>query len=268
MAKCLIAGLHSAGKSTYIGALAYMLQNPVNNQILTLNENPEDLSYLNKLIDPWLSLKKMERTTRGFANNIDLDLIRSTDRKTFSVSLPDIAGEDYESVVNKNSEVITNWSDKPDAILLFINQWQNDVLKEQLGEIEPLDKSKEPPVFELKDMASVVQNVLILKELYQIYPWKKLAIGLSSWDKFENDYSSPVDMLKSRAPFLYNFIMHYFPEVYIFGVSAQGDEYVEDDIIQNKLIERTENGTRAFIVDSDGKKSYDLTLPLNFLISE
>lgn len=58
MARCLIAGLPAAGKSTYIGALAYMLQNPVKNQILTLNENPDDLSYLNKLIDPWLNLQK------------------------------------------------------------------------------------------------------------------------------------------------------------------------------------------------------------------
>ena len=116
MAKCLIAGLPAAGKSTYIGALAYMLQNPVINQVLTLNENPEDLSYLNKLIDPWLSLQKMERTTRGFANNIDLKLVRKGDNKSFSISLPDIAGEDYESIVRMNSDVIASWSDKPDAI--------------------------------------------------------------------------------------------------------------------------------------------------------
>lgn len=69
MAKCLIAGLPAAGKSTYIGALAYILLNPVINQVLMLDENPDDLSYLNKLIDPWLNLEKIERTTRGFANN-------------------------------------------------------------------------------------------------------------------------------------------------------------------------------------------------------
>lgn len=268
MAKCLIAGLPAAGKSTYIGALAYMLQNPVSDQKLTLSENPEDLSYLNKLIDPWLSLQKMERTTRGFANNINLNLIRRSDGKTFSVSLPDIAGEDYESIVHQNSEVIKSWSDAPDALLLFINEWQTNILKEQLGDIEPFDKTKVPPLFTLKDMSSVVQNVLIIKELHNIFSWKKIAIGLSSWDKFQGDYVSPLDLLKSRTPFLHNFIMHYFPNAYIFGVSAQGDEYVDDEEIQNKLIERTENGTRAFIVDKSGNKSYDLTLPLNFLISD
>lgn len=268
MTKCLVAGLPAAGKSTYIGALAYILQNPVNNQMLMLNESLEDFSYLNKLIDPWLSLQKMERTTRGFANNIDLDLVRKSDDKIFSISLPDIAGEDYESIVRRNSEVIENWSDKPDALLLFINEWHNNILKEQLGDYEPLDGTKEPPAFELKDMSSTVQHVLMLKELHILFPWKKLAIGLSSWDKFQHEYNSPEGMLKDRAPFLYNFIMHNFPNAYIFGVSAQGDEYAKDEESQNRLIERTENGTRAFIVDNNGNKSYDLTLPLNFLISD
>lgn len=268
MAKCLIAGLPSAGKSTYIGALAYMLQNPVNNQVLTLNENPEDLSYLNKLIDPWLNLRIMDRTTRGFANNIELNLIRKVDNKSFSLSLPDIAGEDYVSIVRMNSDVIASWSNKPDALLLFINKWKNDILKEQVVNNKPIEKNEEPPAFELKDMSPEVQNVLMLKELHILFPWRKLAIGLSSWDKYKADYDLPVNMLKNRTPFLYNFIMHYFPHAYIFGISAQGDEYVDDDVIQNDLIERTENGTRAYIVDDKGHISYDLTLPLNFLISD
>ena len=267
MAKCLIAGLPAAGKSTYIGALAYILLNPVINQVLMLDENPDDLSYLNKLIDPWLNLEKIERTTRGFANNIDLKLVRPSDNKSFSISLPDIAGEDYESIVNMNSDVIASWSDKPDALLLFINEWDNDVLKEQLGEDkQPADKNAEPPAFELKDISSTVQNVLLLKELHLLFLWKKLAIGLSSWDKYQDDYQTPIDMLKSRAPFLYNFVTHYFPNTYIFGVSAQGDEYNKEN--KNSLIEKTEKGTRAFIVDYEGKQSYDLTLPLNFLISD
>ena len=268
MAKCLIAGLPAAGKSTYIGALAYLLQNPVNNQVLKLSETPDDLSYLNKLIGPWLSLQKMERTTRGFANNIDLKLVRITDGKTFSISLPDIAGEDYESIVLQNAEVIKKWTEEPDSLLLFINDWKDSYLKEQLGDTEPSNKTKEPPLFSIKDMSVTVQNVLILKELNILYPWKKLAIGLSSWDKFSKQYTSPVMMLEQRAPFLYNFVMHYFPDAYIFGVSAQGDEYIEDEDVQSTLLEKTEKGTRAFIVDKDGFMSYDLTLPLNYLISD
>ena len=268
MAKCLIAGLPAAGKSTYIGALAYLLQNPVSEQLLAFNENPEDLSYLNKLIDPWLSLRAIERTTRGAANNIDLNLVRKTDGKFFSISLPDIAGEDYGAIVSQNTEILERWSEEPDALLLFINTWQNVILKDELGDCEPQDKTKEPPAFSLKDISSAAQNVLLLKELYNVFPWKKLAIGLSSWDKYQANYSTPVKMLQERTPFLYNFLSHYFPDAYIFGVSAQGDEYADDEEKQILLMGKTENGTRAFVVDKVGQKSYDLTLPLNYLISE
>ena len=233
-----------------------------------MDENPNDLSYINKLVDPWLCLQKIERTTRGFVNNIDLNLVRKSDGQTFSVSLPDIAGEDYEAIVHQNAEVIKSWSEAPDSLLFFINEWQTDLLKEELGETEPQNRDKVPPMFVLKDMSAVAQNVLVLKELHNLFSWKKLAIGLSSWDQYQNAYQSPVRMLKERTPFLYNFIMHYFPEAYIFGVSAQGDEYLDDEETQNKLLEKTENGTRAFVVDRDGVKSYDLTLPINFLISE
>jgi hypothetical protein len=258
MAKCLIAGLPAAGKSTYIGALAYLLQHPVNDQLLSLMENPEDLSYLNKLIDPWLSLQAVDRTTRGVAYNIDLKLARNKD----------IAGEDYESIVTQNSEVIKNWSEEPDSLLLFINGWGNDILKEQMGDTEPQDKTSEPPSFSLKDISSVVQNVLLLKELHNLFPWKKLAVGISSWDIYADSYETPIELLKTRASFLHNFLMHYFPDAYIFGVSAQGAKYEENEDKQNELIERTENGTRAFVVDKNGHQSFDLTLPLQYLISE
>ena len=166
-----------------------------------------------------------------------------------------------------NSDVIERWSKKPEALLLFTNEWDKDVLKKQLGEDKnPAAKTVKPPAFELKDISSTVQNVLLLKELHLLFPWKRLAIGLSSWDKYQDDYRTPFDMLTSRAPFLDNFAPHYFPNTYIFGVSAQGDEYNKEN--KNSLIEKTEKGTRAFIVDYEGKQSYDLTLPLNFLISD
>lgn len=267
MTKCLIAGLPSAGKSTYIGALAYLLQNPIKDQRLILNQNPDDFTYLNKLIDPWLRLQKMDRTTRGFVNNIDLKLTKGSGSDILSVSLPDIAGEDYESIVQQNYDVIASWSENPDSLLLFINDLETNALEEQFGETEPDDKTQEPPVFNQKSMLNEVQNILLIKGLAHLFSWKRLAIGLSAWDKYSQDQTSPLRLLQDRAPFLYNFIMHYFPNTYIFGVSAQGDEYIDDEEKQNALLEKTENGTRAYVVDGCGNMSYDLTLPLNYLIS-
>lgn len=266
MAKCLIAGLPSAGKSTYIGVLAYLLSSPVKGQILRFSENPDDLSYLNRLSEPWLSQRIVDRTTLGSSFNIDFQLKRSTDDETISVQLPDIAGEDFVSMLKKQSEIVRSWSEKPDSLLFFIRECSIHVLAEQFEEKDKTGNTKGIPNFEVNSMSVDIQNVLLLKELHNLFPWKKLAIGISSWDLFTNDYPIPSDLLR-QSPFLYNFIKHYFPDAMIFGISAQGAEYNDSQELVEELEERTIRGERAYIVTDEGEKSYDLTLPLNFLIS-
>lgn len=266
MAKCLIAGLPSAGKSTYIGVLAYLLSSPVKGQILRFSENPDDLSYLNRLSEPWLSQRIVDRTTLGSSFNIDFQLKRSTDDETICVQLPDIAGEDFVSMLKKQSEIVRSWSEKPDSLLFFIRECATNILAEQFGEEDKTGNAKGFPNFEVNSMSLDIQNVLLLKELHNLFPWKKLAIGISSWDLFTNDYPTPSDFLR-QSPFLYNFIKHYFADAMIFGISAQGAEYNNSQELVEELEDRTIRGERAYIVTDKGEKSYDLTLPLNFLIS-
>lgn len=268
MAKCLIAGLPGAGKSTYIGALAYSLQNPSENQILSYADNPEDMSYLNKLSDPWLSLKRVDRTAMGMVNNVDLRLVRNTDAKKFQLTMPDIAGEDFISVLQKQSDLIKDWSEQADSLLFFINRWETNVLAETMGYMEPLNKTKEPPLFTASQMSVEVQNVLLLKQLHNLFQFKKIAICLSSWDKYVNDYSTPLDLLDERAKFLSNFLRHYFPNVDLYGVSAQGAEYSDNETQVEELMQKTMNGLRAYVVTSSGNKFYDLSLPLINLLEE
>lgn len=267
MAKCLIAGLPAAGKSTFIGALTYLLQYPVEGQLLKYVENPDDMSYLNRLTYSWLSQQKVDRTTRGFANRIELNVCKVTGESNISLSLPDIAGEDFETIIQRQSEVIKEWSESPDSLLLFINEWPNHTPADAFGITEPENKAKEPPQFTLNMMSVEVKNILLIKELYSLFKFKKIAIGLSSWDLYKQEYISPIELIKERACFLYNFLNHYFPNAYIFGVSAQGGEYKIDDQFCDEMVKKTEKGERAYIVDETGKLSYDLTVPINYLIS-
>lgn len=262
--KCLIAGLPGAGKTTYIGALAYLLQNTIKEQTLSLKEIPEDMSYLNKLSNPWLSLKPVDRTIRGSAYNIDLTL-KNQGGETLQLSLPDIAGEDFSSIIQNQSDVIDGWAEKPDSLLLFIKDLPVEVLAEDFDD-KDFEKSGKLPTFELRHMSPAIQNLLLLRELHNKYHWIKVAVCISAWDLIDSLGLSPRGYLEERSPFLNNFISHYFPDAIIFGISAQGVDYANIGDNAEELISKTEKGERAYVVMEDASKSFDLTLPLVHLI--
>lgn len=261
--KCLIAGLPSTGKTTYIGALSYLLSNPVDGQALEFAEIPEDFSYLNRLQQPWLSIKEVDRTKIGGATNIELCLKRNIDGNIISVSLPDIAGESFQAIVQNQSQYIKDWDNEPDSLMLFIKDLNSSLFADELQNDDPIKDTKLPS-FDMKDISNEIQNVLILKELHNLFPWKKLAICFTAWDEYINNYANPREYLEQNSRFMNNFVKRYFPNTKLFGISAQGGDYSAENA--ELLIEKTENGQRSFIVTEDGSLSYDLTLPLSSLI--
>lgn len=266
MAKCLIAGLPEAGKTTYIAALSYQLHNPNDTQKLSIRELPDDMSVINRLQNPWLEQRIVDRTSRGKVTDLEFKLKRNADGKSLDVNMPDIAGEDFCSLLEKQCEIINSWNDKPDSLLFFIKKIPTLVLTESFGDENKESASQDKiPKFTSLHIYEGVQNVLLIKELRRLFPWKRIAVGLTSWD-LHNSEEKPYDYLNQECPFLGNFLNQYFPEAYIFGISAQGWEYDENmdiDDCMNKTIE----GERSFVITPKGEKSYDITLPLNYLLS-
>lgn len=265
MAKCLIAGLPEAGKTTYIAALSYQLHNPNDKQKLSIRELPNDMSVINRLQNPWLEQRIVDRTSRGKVTDLEFKLKRNADGKSLDVNMPDIAGEDFSSLLEKQCEIINSWNDKPDSLLFFIKKIPTLVLTESFEDENKKSASQDKiPKFTSQHIYEGVQNVLLIKELRRLFPWKRIAVGLTSWD-LHNSEEKPNDYLKQECPFLGNFLNQYFPEAYIFGISAQGwqyDENMDIDDCMNKTIE----GERSFVITPEGEKSYDITLPLDYLL--
>ena len=266
MAKCLMAGLPAAGKTTYIAALSYLLQNATNVQTLRMKEKPADLSTINRLQKPWLDQRSVDRTSRGKVTDIELLLERISDNSSIEIHIPDIAGEDFSSILEKQSETINAWEEKPDSLIFLVKRIPPIALTESFSEDGTESKAENKiPKFTVQHIYEGVQNVLLIKELRRLFPWKRIAIGLTSWD-LHNTEGTPLSYLEKECPFLFNFIQQYFPDAYVFGLSAQGWEY-NDELNIDECQEKTIEGKRAFIIEPNGNKTFDITLPIDYLIS-
>ena len=260
MNKILIAGLPSAGKSTYIGALAYILQNPTEHQLFSFAENPKDLTNITRLNEQWLEMKPVERTTRGNGFISEFKIKKADD--IFEICFPDLAGEDFERTIENDYSIIQSWSQNVDAILYFINieNLPIEIFSESVENVDNCDKSNIPS-FDAQKMSIQIRNIMLLKGLVKVYHCKQILVGLSAWDK-SNEDDTPNSLLQNRAPLLYNYLKRLKSK--IIGISAQGVDYTQTD--KESWFDKTENGERAFIVNEQ-ERIFDITKPLDILLS-
>jgi len=265
--QCLIAGLPDSGKSTYIAALSYLLEHPVDNQQWILGNKAFDKTVLNKLSQPWMKVEEVDRTTQGIINSLDFDIIQSTKpNEHLLLNLPDMAGETFASLIMGTTEGFDTMEDSPDCLLYFIRKMPRHVLIEDLTSTdeEKAEPNTQKIEFTIQSISPDIQNILLLKELVKMYGISKLCIILSCWDERENE-EKPKETLKANNPFLYNYINYRFPNSPIYGLSAQGAEYLHQPEQTVMLLNKTREGTRCF-VKLDDNISHDITLPLTHLL--
>lgn len=259
MTKILIAGLPGAGKSTYIGALAYTLEHPAAEQSYKMAEIPEDSSTIKKLYKPWLSQTPVDRTIVG--SNTTVNLLVEKDERQIDLLLPDIAGEDFERLLQGRNEVVESWSGTADGLIFMIKDLSDDVFMEALNN----DGANQPVLstFTIKSMSTQVKNIVLIKELCKRYKFKKVIVAISAWDSCENNGKTPEETLRQFFPTFFNFLSQGLQNIHIIGVSAQGAEYKDEN--KDDIEKRTNDGTRAYIV-CDHEKVYDLSIPISFLV--
>lgn len=269
--KCLLAGLPGSGKTTYMAALSYMLEHHVENQELVLGAKVVDKSALNRISRPWMEMKEVDRTIRGIINSTDFDLVkRNAPNEHIKFDLRDIAGENYFSLLSGSQTGINPIDGNVSSLLFFVRDFPSHVLIEDIpsSQQKPSEgvqvETTQPVEFSTQSVSVDVLNVLLLKRLKDVCGFNKICVVLSCWDS-RNEEEIPEEILKNDAPFLYNYIRFHYPKCRIFGLSAQGAEYTNDKGQQDELLEKTRNGTRSYVV-LDSNKSYDISLPLTYLI--
>ena len=274
--KILIAGLPDAGKSSYIGALNGVMSQEGDLDLSPSKEKPSEWTYLNSLTEKWLDCQIVEHSSDGETKYINWPL-KNKEGQEIVITIPDMKGETYYDIINKEFEPkLAEFCKGATGILFFVNNMNRLILKEHamklIKEEDGEDKEEKSPAttkaeadklkLNVANMPDVTKNLLVIRYLRELMGNVKIVVAVSAWDEKKN-YPKVEDYFKKVCPAIYNYVINNFDSHMFCGVSAQGAEYGQNGLNLNTL---TEIGKRAYVFTIE--KMYDLSLPLGFLISE
>ena len=267
----LLAGLPAAGKSTYITALWAVEKDGKSGHLLSCDGMPSESSYIDSMRENWMVLKEVRRTTFAEPQEIVLPMKSSQTGENINLSLPDFKGEVFQRVLdNAVSKEIEDWCDKSSGILYMLNLGGSSpqMLQEEVSKVTKPKVDLEKVVMTFSDIDPVIQNVLLLKYLYERMDDVPIAICFSSWDATDCKEKNRIDeWVIENHPCIYNYVSEHFSSFKFYGISAQGADYGElDENSEDELAEKTTTKERAFVFTD--KKSFDITEPIDFLIKE
>lgn len=273
----LIAGLPDAGKSSYIAALNGVMNQEGDFSLSPADGKKTEWKYVDAMTEKWLDCKEVDHSTDDETKFIKWPLKRK-DGQVFDITIPDMKGEIYYDIINNELDSrLSEFCEQAHGILFFVNNMNRFLLKDHVMtlvkdeengvEVEDKIQSGLTDEFErnrlnVSTMPDVTKNLLVLRYLRQIVGNVKLVIAVSSWDE-KQGFSNVEDYFKKICPAIYNYVRFNFDSYKFYGVSAQGVKYGKQDANFNKL---TETGKRAYVFTNE--KIYDLSHPLDFLISE
>ncbi|WP_113675883.1 TRAFAC clade GTPase domain-containing protein [Vallitalea guaymasensis] len=267
-----IMGLPNAGKTTYLAALYYSIANPQNEIKIRLNKTSND-TYLSKLSLKWVEKNRLERTKLGDDNaNISIEVI-GQQGDVLQMRFPDLSGETFQNLYEKRelSTELVQYIKSADGILLFVNV--DDIKKPEFISNNPIfmkneydERSKRDPK---KDDPIQVQLIELLQVVQHIreYDCVNIGIVLSAWDLIpdvDRDIS-PEEYIHRNMCMLWQFLQSNKEtlKTRFWGVSAQGGK-IDDD----KLLDFDEPINRIIVVDNNGNRHNDITIPIFETVGE
>ena len=274
--KILIAGLPDAGKSSYIGALNGIMSQDGEFCLSRAQEKASEWTYVNSLTEKWLDCQIVDHSTDGETKYIKWPLMKKDGQKVV-ITIPDMKGETYYDIINNEFDPkLAEFCKGATGVLFFVNNMNRLILKEHamklVKEEDGEDKEEKSPAttkaeadklkLNVANMPDVTKNLLVIRYLRELMGNVKIVVAVSAWDEKKN-YPKVEDYFKRVCPAIYNYVNQNFDTHMFCGVSAQGAKYGQNGLNLNTL---TETGKRAYVFTTE--KKYDLSLPLDFLISE
>ncbi len=268
--KCLAVGLQDTGKTSYITAFWAIEKNGNTGHKLTFEKYPSDTSYLDSMATSWLDQAIVQRSQINITE-LTFDLIHMGSGRQFQMTIPDFKGERFKLILqNETVEEVDNWLKQADCILFFLSPTPEKKFNEEYYGVIPQEKQNYQPLeeFTVDAIDEWIQNIELLKYIYETRGDLKIAFCVSKWDKMMSKQIDVEDWIRQEHLFFYTFVKYHFDDVKYFGVSAQGLDYDHrGEMTEEKVCELTDQKRRAYI--SSGKdRDYDITLPLSWLLEK
>lgn len=272
-----IMGMPEAGKTTFLAALWYCLTNSNKNR-LKFKKNNGDLNYLSNICEVWAQLETMPRTKQGF-EELDITLVlEDNNGMEIELTFPDISGETFQAQYDNRemTSELAKYIKSTSDIILFINpmtvnetNWISEIPEQVRSDQEDTNNINSEVNTRIPLQVQLVELLQFVKHIRNQLP-VKLEILVSAWDMIENSNETknlkPEEYIREHLPLLWQYIasnVEFYNTVF-FGISAQGG-LVEN---KDKLLEIEDPCDRVFIIDNDGKRSGDITLPLCRIVGE
>ena len=212
---CFILGLPSSGKTTFLAALWYSLQQK-DKTLLQLKEFNGNQKYLTDLCNTWIGIEKVSRTSIANEQENLTVLLKHSNEDLFEISFPDLSGESFQKQYT-DREIKNETADNilaTDGLLIFINpsETTHPCLITDINDVTRLSDDSDKVIVSRnpsRDDPTEVQLVELLQFIEEIRDGQKYNLGviISAWDlKEANKFKLPEEYVKDQLPLLWQFL--------------------------------------------------------------
>ncbi len=281
----LLIGLPATGKTSFLAALWYSIQQDEVKTALKLKNLDGDSTYLNKICDSWLEYKPVGRNQTDIETFVSMQLIERNGDQEVHLTFPDISGETFKQqwASRHLTESFQNCIKSADGGLLFIHpksilhplrisQIANlaGLLEEDEEQARADGKTPNPPStpWDIEKAPSQVQIVELLQFLAANQYFKapfKLTIVISAWDEASSSGLNPSVWIEQQLPLLAQYLSSHKDKftVSYCGISAQGGKYEGKELGSMQAKHPAE---RIQVVGEGIENPHDITEPLLWLM--
>jgi hypothetical protein len=281
----LLIGLPATGKTSFLAALWYSIQQNQVKTCLELKQLDGNSAYLNKICDAWLGYEPVGRNQTDVETFVSMWLKERVGDQEVHLTFPDTSGETFKQQWASRllTESYQNCIESADGGILFIHpkslaeptrisQVNNlaDLIEEDEEESGIEARTPSPPAtpWDIEKAPTQVQVVELLQFLASNQHFKapfKIAIVVSAWDEAAASNLSPSVWVQRELPLLSQYLLSHKNKfiVCFFGISAQGGKYEGREL---SALQAKHPAKRIQVVGEGIDNPHDITEPLLWLM--